>query len=88
MAYYNSNNYRGNRSKGSWYGKSRNYGSKRKSKYTNAEKIAFRLGQEELVANTINAGLSHKKESRVYDAYCKGRQGMPQGNKQKSLFGD
>lgn len=80
MTYY-SNNYRG---KGPWSGKSRNYGRKRKSKYTNAEKIAFRMGQEQ----RIRKSLTGNKDSRVYDAFCKGLSGVPDKSKKKSLFGD
>lgn len=86
MACYNSNNYRGNRgnrSKGSWYGKTRNYESKRKTKYTKAENIAFRLGQEQRVKKSITSG---KTDSRVYEAYCKGFNGVPNKSEKKSLY--
>lgn len=83
MAYYNSNNYRGNRGKSSWYGKSRNYGSKRKAKYTKSENIAFRLGQEQRVNKSITSG---KTDSRVYEAYCKGFNGVPNKSEKKSLY--
>lgn len=82
MAYYNSNK---NRFNNSWYGKGKNYKSKRKSKYTNAENIAFRLGQEQRVKRSINSG---KKDSRVYEAFCKGLNGLSNNGKKKSLFGD
>lgn len=83
MAYYNSNNYRGNRSKGSWYGNGRNYGRKRKSKYTNAENIAFRIGQEQRVKKSITSG---KTDTRVYEAFCKGFNGVPNKSEKKSLY--
>lgn len=83
MAYYNSNNYRGNRSNGSWYGKSRNYGSKRKAKYTEAEKIAFRLGQEQRVKKSLTSGNTN---TRVHEAFCKGLNGVPTKQDKKSLY--
>lgn len=59
--------------------------SYRKSKYTTAEKIAFKLGQEERVKASLN---SKNTETRVYDAFCKGLQGKQVGRKRKPLFGD
>lgn len=62
-----------------------NYGrkTKRKNKYTEAEKIAFRLGQEQKVVKSLNSN----KESRVRDAYIKGLGSVGKREK-KSLYGD
>lgn len=62
------------------YGK-RNY--KRGKKYTNAEKIAFRLGQEQKVRESIRSGA---KNTRVYDAFVKGLAGAPVNSAKKPLF--
>jgi len=56
---------------------------RRKKKYTQAEKIAFRLGQEQRVKKTINSN----QDTRVADAFYKGLQGAPMNKKKKSLFG-
>lgn len=80
MAYYNRNTSR-NRS----YGKKRSYGQRNKTKYTKAEKIAFELGQRQRVINSIQTG---KTDNRVYEAYCKGCQGMPNAGHKKPLFAD
>lgn len=64
----------------------KNYNNKKsskKTKYTQAEKIAFRMGQEERVLATLDM----EKDSRVRDAYCKGYSGVSKQTK-KSLFGD
>ena len=64
----------------------RNYkSSSNKKKYTSAESIAFRLGQEQRVRKSIN---SANKNSRVYDAFCKGFNGVPTNNTKKPLFGE
>lgn len=65
-----------------YYGQNWNIKRKRK-KYTTAEQIAFRLGQEKKVRNSIASG---KTETRVYDAFIKGLSGMPQDNKNKPLY--
>lgn len=65
-----------------YYGQNWNRKRKRK-KYTTAEQIAFRLGQEKKVRNSIASG---KTETRVYDAFIKGLSGMPQDNKNKPLY--
>ena len=57
-----------------------NYG--RKKKYTEAERIAFRLGQEQRVRKSIN---SQNTNTRVYEAFCKGLNGKT-SNKSKPLF--
>ena len=57
--------------------------SKKRRKYTNAEKIAFKLGQEKRVRDSINSG---KKDTRVYTAFEKGFRGLPVNNKKKSLY--
>lgn len=59
--------------------------SSKKNKYTSAESIAFRLGQEQRVRKSIN---SANKNSRVYDAFCKGFNGVPTNNTKKPLFGE
>ena len=59
------------------------FARKKKKKYSYAEQVAFRMGQEDRVTESIKAG----KDSRVYDAYCKGINGYSHNNK-KSLFGD
>lgn len=65
-----------------YYGQNRNRKRKR-NKYTTAEQIAFRLGQERKVRNSIASG---KTGTRVYDAFVKGLSGMPQNNKNKPLY--
>lgn len=57
---------------------------KQKNKYTEAEKIAFRLGQEQRVRKSVN---SQNTNTRVYDSFCKGLNGMP-SNKNKPLFNE
>ncbi len=65
MAY--NNGYRGY---GNGYNRSYNKNTRSKSNtYTEAEKIAFKLGQEQRVLTTIN---SQNKHTRVYDSYLKG----------------
>ena len=59
------------------------FGKAKNKKYTNAEKIAFRLGQEQRVKKSLSSGNSN---SRVYDAYCKGYQGIPNNGTKKPLF--
>lgn len=56
---------------------------RKKTKFTKAENIAFRLGQERRVKEAIKSG---NKDSRVYDAYCKGLKGTAK-NKKKPLYG-
>lgn len=65
------------------YGKK--YSGKKKTKYSKAENIAFRLGQERRVVNSLKSG---NKDTRVYEAYCKGLQGKPNNRIKKPLFGD
>ena len=80
MAYYNSRRSYG--SKG--YGSRRSYKStKRKRKFTKAEQIAFKLGQEHRVRQTIN---SNNKDTRVFEAYAKGYHGVPAKGSRKPLF--
>lgn len=81
MAYYNRTAGR-NR----YYGKRRLFGQRQKKTYTKAEKIAFDLGQRDRVVNSLNTG---KTDNRVYEAYCKGCQGIPTGGRSKKpLFAD
>lgn len=72
----------GNRS--SWRYGSRRYGNnnRRKSKYTQAEQIAFKLGQQQRVKDAINSG---DVNTRVYEAFAKGFAGAPSNGK-KPLF--
>lgn len=64
----------------------RNYKSRGKSttypkkQYTQAERLAFKMGQEDKVLEGLN-----NPESRVYEAYCKGYNGKPASSK-KTLF--
>lgn len=62
MAYYGNRRYSGR-------GSSRNG----KKKYTQSERIAFRLGLEQKVKKSISSG---KTNTRVYDAYCAGFNGL------------
>ncbi len=52
--------------------------------YTQAEKIAFRLGQEQRVKKTLN---STNKDTRCYDAFLNGYNGKSSNGK-KPLFND
>lgn len=69
----------GNRSYGN-----KKYNTSRKSKYSQSERVAFRLGQEQRIKASINS----TKPSRVQDAFAKGLKGFPQTDKNKSLFAD
>ncbi len=62
---------------------SKKYSGKKRTKYSKAENIAFRMGQERKVLDSIKSG---NKETRVYDAYCKGYKGQPENRKSKPLF--
>ncbi len=55
----------------------------RNRKYSNAETIAFKLGQEARVKNSLKSG---NKDTRVYEAFARGYCGVPQHNKKKDLF--
>lgn len=74
MAYsnYRSNKYATNRRK-----------TPKKSKYTESEKIAFRIGLEQKVRNQIKSD----KDSRIKDAFEKGLNKLP-STKDKPLFTD
>lgn len=65
---------------GSQFGRKSTYGSK-KSKYTKSENIAFRLGQEARIKQSIR----NNPESRVSEAYQKGLKGF-EPRTEKSLF--
>lgn len=54
---------------------------KGKKKYSNSEQIAFRMGQEDRVRQSLKSN----PNSRVVDAYNKGLQGSQPTNK-KPLF--
>lgn len=82
MAYYNNRRGYSTRS----YGSRRSYkSSRKKKKYTSAETIAFKLGQQQRVKDSI---ASANKNTRVYEAFCKGFQGIPSKNSRKPLFSD
>lgn len=77
MAYYKNSrqtSYARNRFNGS--------GRAKKHTYTQAEKIAFRMGQEQKVTESLH---STNKNTRVFDAFCKGYNGRPVSSK-KSLY--
>lgn len=64
------------------YGK-RNY-SRKKSKYSKSEQVAFRLGQEARIKQSINSN----KPSRVNEAFEKGFNGFPRIDQRKPLFAE
>lgn len=68
------NNYRGYN--GRRYTGRKSYG--RRSKYTQAEKIAFRMGQEQRVKKSI----ASSEPSRVQTAYKKGYAGSPRQSRE------
>ena len=69
------------------YGRSRSLkSSKKRKRYTQAERIAFKLGQEQKVRESIYKNGNH--DTRVFMAYSKGYQGAPMRGTKKPLFGN
>lgn len=80
MAYYRNRRSNGYKS----YNQRRFYkGSKRRNRYTKAEKIAFNLGQEQRVRQSIKTG---DTGTRVFEAFQKGYHGVPAKGSRKPLF--
>lgn len=71
MAYYNNN----------FKGRSNHYPRRKKNKYSESEKLAFKMGQEA----RIRRNLSNKVDSKVVDSYYKGLNGIA-NQESKSLF--
>lgn len=60
------------------YGRKYNGNRRRgRRKYTQAERIAFRMGQEQRVSESLS-----KNGTRVHNAFVKGYAGSPQNSKQ------
>lgn len=76
MPYYN--NRRNGTRYGTRYGRTSFSRGRRRSKYTQAEKIAFRMGQEQRVKKSI----ASSQPSRVQTAYHKGYAGSPQSSRE------
>lgn len=70
------------------YKYSRNYSNagrkNRRNKYTKAETIAFRMGQEARIRKSVYD--DKNKDSRVYASFCNGFKGSPANNKNKPLY--
>lgn len=80
MAYYNNRRSYSSKS----YGSRRSYkNTRRKRKYTKAEQIAFKMGQENRVLESI---ASNNRDTRVFEAFTKGYNGIPAKGTRKPLF--